>query len=55
MDIIREGNPPLKTKINDTYAKEDFLEEVFMEETQYEKIVSLLKYKKNIILQGPLE
>ncbi len=35
------------------YSKEDFLEEVFIDEDQYNKITSLLRYKKNIILQGP--
>ena len=53
--------PNLKTAIShlyveekmDPYTKTDFLEEVFMEETQYETIVNLLRYKKNIILQGP--
>lgn len=35
------------------YNKESFLEEVFIDETLYKKIVSLLHYKKNIILQGP--
>lgn len=53
MDIIREQNPITKVKTYETYTKEDFLEEVFMEESQYNNIVDLLKYKKNIILQGP--
>jgi 5-methylcytosine-specific restriction enzyme B len=35
------------------YTKEDFLNEVFIEEEQYNTITSLLRYKKNIILQGP--
>jgi 5-methylcytosine-specific restriction enzyme B len=37
----------------ESYSKEDFLEEVFIDENQYNKITSLLRYKKNIILQGP--
>lgn len=53
MDIIREQNPTIGAKTNETYTKEDFLEEVFIEEEQYENIINLLKYKKNIILQGP--
>lgn len=53
MDIIREQNPATEIKIHNTYTKEEFLEEVFMEESQYENIINLLKYKKNIILQGP--
>jgi 5-methylcytosine-specific restriction enzyme B len=36
-----------------TYTKEDFLEEVFMEEKVYDTIANLLNYKKNIIFQGP--
>lgn len=53
MDIIREQNPTTEAKINETYTKEDFLEEVFIEEDKYENIINLLEYKKNIILQGP--
>lgn len=37
---------------NQKYSKDDFLSEVFMEETQYDAIVKLLARKKNIILQG---
>ncbi|QTC41523.1 AAA family ATPase [Bacillus sp. V3] len=37
----------------ESYSKVDFLEEVFIDENQYNKITSLLRYKKNIILQGP--
>ncbi|WP_195914060.1 AAA family ATPase [Planomicrobium sp. YIM 101495] len=40
-------------QIYESYSKESFLEEVFIDEKTYDKIVSLLKYKKNIILQGP--
>ena len=53
MDIIREQNPIMEARINETYTKEDFLEEVFIEEDKYENIANLLEYKKNIILQGP--
>jgi|GEM_PF-1773559 len=42
-----------KQKIYESYSKESFLEEVFIDEEAYDKIASLLKYKKNIILQGP--
>lgn len=38
---------------NPTYTKQDFLDEVFIEETLYDSMVHLLGYKKNIILQGP--
>lgn len=40
-----------KVNIN-PYTKQNFLNEVFMTETDYDKLVALLKYKKNIILQG---
>ncbi len=34
------------------YSKEDFLKEVFLPESEYDKLRSLLLRKKNIILQG---
>ena len=34
------------------YSKEDFLREVFIDEAEYDELVNLLLYKKNIILQG---
>ena len=34
------------------YTEEDFFNEVFLSQEDYEAITSLLKYKKNIILQG---
>lgn len=39
--------------IYDYYTREDFLNEVFMDKSEYENLVRLLKNKKNIILQGP--
>jgi 5-methylcytosine-specific restriction enzyme B len=36
-----------------TYTKDNFLNEVFMDEKEYDTITNLLNYKKNIILQGP--
>lgn len=43
-----------KNKRNaEPYTKEDFLNDVFVDdEKEYEELVNLLKYKKNIILQG---
>ena len=35
-----------------TYSKEDFLAEVYMDETSYDTLASILSKKKNIILQG---
>ncbi|WP_052343590.1 AAA family ATPase [Bacillus massiliigorillae] len=37
----------------EAYTKDDFLREVFIDDDQYETIVNLLQYKKNIIFQGP--
>lgn len=34
------------------YDETNFLEEVYMDEESYKKLVNLLRYKKNIILQG---
>lgn len=34
------------------YTKEDFLSDVFMSEEEYERLKSVLTFKKNIILQG---
>lgn len=36
----------------DTYNKDSFLQDVFMDEEEYNKLLTLLLYKKNIILQG---
>lgn len=35
-----------------SYTKEDFLSDVFMSEEEYERLKSVLTFKKNIILQG---
>lgn len=35
-----------------SYTKDDFLDEVYMNESKYEVLVNLLKLKKNVILQG---
>ncbi|WP_338452567.1 AAA family ATPase [Niallia oryzisoli] len=43
----------VKNETFETYTKEEFLKEVFMDEDQYETTINLLHYKKNIILQGP--
>lgn len=36
-----------------TYSKRDALKDLFIQENEYDNIVELLKYKKNLILQGP--
>lgn len=35
------------------YTKDDFLQEVFVDEAEYEVLISLLRNKKNLVLQGP--
>lgn len=51
-DVIREENPVASAEKVDKYTKEDFLDEVYMTENRYDMLVSVLKNKKNIILQG---
>ena len=51
-DIMRfEWSVEDETSV-DSYSKEDFLKEVYMSEDSYRELVSILEYKKNIILQG---
>lgn len=52
LDLIREQNPLQPETAFDAYTKDDFLEEVYMTESKYENLVSVLRNKKNIILQG---
>ena len=52
VDLIREENPIQQKDENEKYSKEDFLNEVYMTENRYDHLVSVLKNKKNIILQG---
>lgn len=35
------------------YGKQEFLNEVFIDETEYDRLVQLLRRKQNVILQGP--
>ncbi len=52
LDLIRESNPVASQTSVETYTKDAFLNEVFMTESRYENLVSVLRNKKNIILQG---
>lgn len=52
MDIIREENPLVIEENVSIYTKEDFLDQVYMTEYHYNRLVAVLKNKKNIILQG---
>ncbi|MEC5270247.1 AAA family ATPase [Heyndrickxia coagulans] len=51
-DMIREENPVARKEPIEAYSKDQFLEEVYMTEERYETLISLLKHKKNLILQG---
>ena len=51
MDLVRESNPIHKTEFK-KYTKQNFLNEVYIQEAQYETLVELLLHKKNVILQG---
>ncbi len=52
IDMIRDENPLPKEEKREKYGKTDFLNEVYMTESRYEMLLSVLKTKKNIILQG---
>ena len=52
IDLIREYNPKDEKKKPSKYSKDDFLNEVFMDEDEYDRLRALLLNKKNIILQG---
>lgn len=52
VDMIREENPIAAPEKVEEYRKADFLDEVYMTESRYDMLVSVLKNKKNIILQG---
>ncbi|MEE0668030.1 AAA family ATPase [Holdemanella biformis] len=53
LDLIREENPVQTNKIINKYTKKDFLNDMFVTDAKYDRFVSVLKKKKNIILQGP--
>jgi 5-methylcytosine-specific restriction enzyme B len=50
---LREALESIQSEPLQDYTKVDFLTEVFIDQEQYDVISNLLKYKKNIILQGP--
>ncbi|GLC31122.1 AAA family ATPase [Clostridium omnivorum] len=52
MDLIREENPVAQKETVEAYSKERFLEEVYMTGERFDTLVSLLKNKQNLILQG---
>lgn len=52
VDMIRDENPLVQEEKTEKYDKTDFLNEVYMTESRYDILFSVLKNKKNIILQG---
>lgn len=52
MEIIRKDNPLPATNPLETYTDLDFLSEVYMSESELQRLKALLRNKKNIILQG---
>lgn len=52
LDMIREENPITQETPILAYTKSDFFDEVYMTEKRYENLVTVLRNKKNIILQG---
>lgn len=53
LDIIREENPIPQTENLESYTKEDFLRDVYMDSAKFDDLVSLVQNKNNVILQGP--
>ncbi|MBO4866149.1 MAG: AAA family ATPase [Ruminococcus sp.] len=47
-----EDEPNDHVEVYDKYTKEDFLKDVFITESEYDKLRALVLRKKNIILQG---
>lgn len=50
-ELETDGSAPPKEI--PAYGRADFLKEVFLEESKYDRLCALLKRKKNIILAGP--
>jgi len=44
--------PPPPPSTASSYSKSDFLSEVFIEPTEYDRLVALIELKKNLVLQG---
>lgn len=51
-DLIDEENISTDTKV-EGYSLDDALEDLFLSENEFKKILNTLDFKKNIILQGP--
>lgn len=53
IEAMFHDSPPSSPPEVSPYTKEDFLQEVFVDEAEYEVLISLLRNKKNLVLQGP--
>ncbi|MHC1735745.1 MAG: AAA family ATPase [Erysipelotrichaceae bacterium] len=51
-DVVEVDTGETDDKTDKTYGKERFLKDVYITEENYDTLISLLKNKKNIILQG---
>lgn len=52
MAVIRDSNPATEQGAPDPYTTEKFLEEVYTTAEQHDRMINVLRRKKNIILQG---
>ncbi|MEH7483490.1 AAA family ATPase [Neobacillus drentensis] len=52
LDLICDENPVPPKETVEAYSKENFLDEVYMTGERFDSLVSLLKNKRNLILQG---
>lgn len=52
LDLIREENPVIDSSPRELYTKRDFLRDVYLDDKRYDVLISLLRHKKNLILQG---
>jgi len=51
-NIIDENNPPLQLP-TEGYTIKDAVSDLFIDEDEFKEILGLIRYKKNVILQGP--
>ena len=52
LNVVNNIDEHINNSNHIKYTKDDFLKDVFMSNEQYDTLVNLLKYRKNIILQG---
>jgi 5-methylcytosine-specific restriction protein B len=52
LEQVYPSEPTVTTDSIEKYSKNDFLNDVYMTEAKYDRLVSVLQRKKNIILQG---